>query len=101
MPVLIASLIGALAQAASTLAGRALVAFGLGVVTFSGVSSLVDVAKTAAFSQLDKAAAVSQVGQYMGLLQVGTCVNIWFSAYLVRLALNGLTNGSIKRWVTK
>lgn len=101
MPVIFAALIGGLVSAAATFAGRILIALGIGLVVFSGVSALVTEAKTRAFGYLDQASAVGQIGQFMGILQIGTCLNILFSAYMIRLVLQGLTGDSIKRWVTK
>jgi len=101
MPVIIAALIGGLISAAASMAGRILIALGIGVVVFNGVSLLVTEAKTRAFSYLDQAAGVGQIGQFMGILQIGTCLNILFSALMIRLVLHGLTGDSIKKWVTK
>lgn len=101
MPLIFAALIGGLVSAAATFAGRILIALGIGLVVFSGVSALVTEAKVRAFGYLDQASAVGQIGQFMGILQIGTCLNILFSAYMIRLVLHGLTGDSIKRWVTK
>ncbi|MEK8084886.1 DUF2523 family protein [Aquabacterium sp. A3] len=101
MPLFIAALIGGLVQAASTMAGRVLVGLGIGVAVFSGVSTLINTARTTAFSYLDSAATFAQIAQYMGLLQIGTCVNILFSALIIRLTLRGLQGDTIKRWVTR
>ena len=101
MPVIIAALIGGLIQAASSMVGRVLVGLGMGVVTYMGVSGLFNQLKTAAFSYMDQAYAVPQVGQWMAILKVGTCMNILFSALLVRLTLQGLSSGAVKRWITK
>ena len=101
MPVFIAALIGALVSAAGSMVGRVLVGLGVGLVTFGGVATLVNTARDTAFGYLNQAGAVSQIGNYLGLLQVGTCLNILFSALIVRLTLRGLSGDSIKRWVTK
>lgn len=101
MPVWIASLIGGLIQASMSMVGRVLVGLGVGVVSFGGVSLLVTEAKTRAFSYLDQASAVAQIAQFMGILQIGTCLNILFSALMIRLVLQGLQGDTIKKWVTK
>lgn len=101
MPTIIATLIGGLMQACASLAGRVLVALGIGAVTYAGVSALFDNLKATAFSYMDVAASSVYVGQWLGVLHIGTCMNILFSAVAVRLSLRGLTNGSLKKWVTK
>lgn len=101
MPIWIAALIGGLVQAASTMAGKILLALGVGLVTFSGVATLVNEAKARAFLYLDQASAVGQVAQFMGMLQIGTCMNILFSALIIRLTLRGLTGDTMKKWVTR
>lgn len=101
MPMFIAALIGALIQAASSMVGRVLVGLGVGLVVFGGVNSLLNLARDTAFGYLNQAAAVAEIGRYMGLLQIGTCVNILFSALVIRLTLNGLTGDNLKKWVTK
>lgn len=101
MPLFIAALIGGLIQAASTMVGRVLVGLGIGVAVFSGVSTLINAARTMAFQYLDQAAGAAQIAQYMGMLQIGTCINILFSALIIRLTLRGLTGDTIKTWVTR
>lgn len=101
MPVWIAALVGGFISAAASFAGRVLIGLGVGVVVFNGVSLLVTEAKSRAFNYLDQASAVGQIGQFMGILQIGTCINILFSALMIRLVLHGLTGDSLKRWITK
>ena len=101
MPLFIAALIGGLVQAAATMAGRVLVGLGIGVAVFTGVSTLINSARSTAFGYLDTASGFAQIAQYMGMLQIGTCVNILFSALIIRLTLRGLQGDSIKRWVTR
>jgi hypothetical protein len=99
MPLLIASLLGGLIQACSSIAGRVLVSMGLGYVSFTGVRALVDAVKG------DVIAAIGAQGgtvvQLAGVLQVGTCINIMISALIVKLTLMGLTNGALTRMLQK
>jgi hypothetical protein len=101
VPLFIAALIGGLVQAAGTIVGRVLVGLGIGVAVFSGVATLINTARTLAFQYLDQASGVAQIAQYMGMLQIGTCVNILFSALVIRLTLRGLAGDTIKKWVTR
>jgi len=101
MAALIPYLVGFLISIAGTLVGRVLVFLGVGLVSFTGVNTLLSWAKTAAFSYLDSAAGLLSVANYIGLLQIGTCMNIIFSAFAVRMVLKGLQGDTVKRWVTK
>ena len=101
MPVILAALIGALMQASASMVGRVLVALGIGAVTYAGVSTLFNSLKASAFSYLDQAAGSASIGPWLAVFHIGMIFNILFSAVAVRLALRGLTSGSLKRWVTK
>lgn len=101
MPTILAALIGALIQAMASLIGRALVALGIGAVTYAGVSALYNSLKASAFSYLDQAAGSASIGPWLAIFHVGMIFNILFSAVAVRLALRGLTSGTLKKWVTK
>lgn len=99
MPVIIAALIGGLVSAAGSFVGRALLALGVGVVVFTGVDLALGEFKT-----LFIANANGLDGRLVGMLgvfKIGTGLNILVSACLARLALNGLTSGSMKRFVLK
>lgn len=101
MPLFVAALMGALISAAGSIVGRVLIGLGIGLLVFSGVNTLLNTARDVAFQYLNQASAVAEIGRYMGLLQIGTCVNILFSALLIRLTLNGLTGDTLKKWVTR
>lgn len=96
----IASVIwGAFLNIIGSVVGRALVALGLGVVTFAGMNASLDWMRDQAVSsilQLDP-----QVVQLLGVLKVGTFISIISSAVAVRLLLNGVQSGTFKRWVLK
>jgi hypothetical protein len=99
MPIFIASLLGGLVQAAGSIAGRVMLALGFGFITYQGLDVLLGWIQTQVFSQL--ANLPPTVIQLLGILQVGTAINIVFSAIAARLLLNGLTSGTIKRMVAK
>lgn len=101
MNPLIAALIGGLIQAAGSLVGRVMIALGIGLVSFSGFSSVLAAVKAKAFVFLGNAAAVASISGYVGLFQVGTCINIIASAYVIRFTLMGLQGDTLKKWVTK
>lgn len=99
MPVFLAALGGVLINVAATIAGRVLIALGIGVVTFTGLSGSMTWLKTQALSSLSglPADAVALIAY----LQVGTCINIIVSAIAVRATLQGLTGDTVKKWVLK
>lgn len=102
MPAFIAALMGALINIAGTLVGRVLIALGMSVVTFTGVSTTLEWAKSNAVSALS-ALPVEVVGM-LSAMGVGEFLSILLSALTARMALQGLTSGaggSIKRMVLK
>ena len=99
MPIFIASLLGGLAQAAASIAGRVMIGLGFGLVAYQGIGTLMTWIQQQVMAQLDTLPPV--VLQLLGILQVGTAINIIFSAIAVRLLLNGLTSDTMKRMVVK
>lgn len=99
MSVIASVIWGAFLNIIGSVVGRALVALGLGVVTFTGMNASLDWMRDQAVSsilQLDP-----QVVQLLGVLKVGTFISIISSAVAVRLLLNGVQSGTFKRWVLK
>lgn len=99
MPVFVAAFLGGLINIAGTIAGQVLIAVGISVVTYSGVSSTLDWLRDQAVASLTGLPS-EMIGMiaYMG---VGQCISIISSALVVRQTLSGLTGGTIKRWVSK
>lgn len=99
MPVVLASLLGGLIQIAGTVAGRVLIGLGLGVVTYTGLSTSLDWLKAQALAQLTGMPA-DLVG-LLAFLKVGVCINIVTSAIAARAVINGLTGDTLRKWVLK
>lgn len=99
MPAFIAALLGGLVNIAGTIAGQVLIGLGISVVTYSGVDTTINWLKSGAVAALGGLPA--EVIGILGLMQVGVCISMVFSAMAVRLTLNGLTSGTFKRWVNK
>lgn len=99
MPALVAILWGGLLNILGTLVGRIIAAVGVGVVTYTGVSSSLDWLKNQAVSSLQM--LDPQVVGLLGVLKVGVFISIISSAVMARLLLSGLQSGTFKRWVTK
>jgi hypothetical protein len=99
MPVFLASLLGGLVSITGSLVGRVLVALGLSVVTYTGMSATLGYVKAEALAALNGLPAdVVMLLSYMG---VGQFINIVTSALLARMVLDGLTGDTVKRWVMK
>jgi hypothetical protein len=99
MPVFLASLLGGLVSLTGSIVGRAMIALGIGVVTYSGLSVTLDYVKTQALSAIHGLPA--EVVGLLGYMGVGVFLNMIFSAFAARLVLNGLTGDAIKKWVIK
>lgn len=99
MPAIIAMLLGGLINVAGTIAGRVLIALGIGVVTYTGMSSLVGQLQgsiVTAFSALP-----SELLAVVYALKVGQALGIIMAATSARLVLNGLTSEGFKRFVVR
>jgi Protein of unknown function (DUF2523) len=102
MPVFIAAFLGGLYAALGTLIGRVLISLGIGYVTFQGVDVGLTVLRDQALARLgDVSSLGATAAQLAGVLQIGTCVNMLFSAWSARLVVSGLTNGTITKMVQK
>jgi hypothetical protein len=99
MPALVAVIMGALLQIVGSLVGRVLVALGLSVVTYTGMSVSINWLKSQAVS-----AALGLPLEVIGMLsvlKVGTCISIVFSAMLARMVVTGLSGDTVKKWVLR
>jgi hypothetical protein len=99
MPIFIAALLGGLVQVAGTLVGRVLLSLGIGFVTYSGITILLDSILDQIFNNFSL--LPPEIMNYIAVLQIGTCINILSSAVIIRLTLNGLTGGAISKMITK
>lgn len=99
LPAIAAAAIGGLISVTGTLAGRVLVALGVGVVTYTGVQAGID----SLLANLDSAIAgvPADILGLLGFMRVGQALNIIISAMSARMLLNGLTGDTIKKWVLK
>ena len=89
MPVFIAAIGGMLINLVGTLAGRILIALGISVVTYTGVSSSLDWMRAGALAALGGLPA-EMIG-LIGFMKVGVCISIIASAVAVRMGLSGLS----------
>lgn len=99
MPAFLAMLGGVLISVVGTLAGRVLIALGVGVVTYTGMSATLDWAKAQALSSIGL--LPPEVVGILSVMKVGVCISIVTSAISARLLINGIGSDSFKRWVLK
>ncbi len=97
MPVFVAAIGGMLINLVGTLAGRVLIALGIGVATFTGVNASLTWLKDQAVSSI--ASLPPEVMGMLGTMKVGVAISIVTSAITARLILNGLSGDTFKRWV--
>ena len=93
------SFFGALITLAGTLAGRVLIALGIGIATVTGVSSSLDWAVSYLNTGWD--ALPPQAYQILSALRIGTDIGIIVGAYSAKFALNGISSDSFSFWVMR
>lgn len=99
MPIFVAALVGALAQAAASLTGRVLLALGIGFVAYQGIDVVLSGLQANVISNMSGLPAKTVT--VLSMCKVDVAAKMIFSAITARLTINGLTSGLIKRMVTK
>lgn len=99
MPWIIAVLLQGLLYLTKSFVGRVLVSLGLGVVTYTGMSTSLTFLKTQALSAIGGMGA--EVIAVMSYMKVGVCISIITSAIAARMLVTGLQSDTVKRWVLK
>lgn len=85
MPILVASILGGLAQVAGSLVGRVLLALGISYVTFKGFGVATDFIKGQVQTSINSMPA--EVVSLLGFLWVDKAISLVFSAWSACLAL--------------
>lgn len=99
MPVFIAAIGGMLINIVSTLIGRALVALGFSVITYTGMSMSMGWIKDRLLAELNGLPADFLAALAYGGVGVG--INIITSAILARMVIDGVSGDTFKRFVLK
>ncbi|MCW5222828.1 DUF2523 domain-containing protein [Verminephrobacter aporrectodeae subsp. tuberculatae] len=99
MPVFIAAIGGMLINLAGVLAGRVLIALGISVITYTGITVTLDALKSQAISAFSNLPL--EVFSILGVLRVGQCISIVTSAIAAKLVIDGLTGDTFKKWIYK
>jgi hypothetical protein len=92
------ALVGALATAMGTLAGRAIIALGIGFVTYKGIDLSIAAMKDAAINSI-KGLPVDALN-LVGYLWLDKGITVIISAVAVALSMKAL-GGSVKKMVLK
>jgi hypothetical protein len=100
--LLASAIVGFLAQACVSLVGRALVALGIGFVMFTGIDAMMTGVKTL-FQQYVAGTGTLpwNVVGILGVLKVGTSMNMILTTLGIRASLSGLTGGSVRKMIQK
>ena len=101
MPLIISALSGALISLADSLVGRVLASLALGFVEFTGLDLLVSSATSAATQSLQnfEGSGLAGVLAWAGFFQLDVHLCLIISAVSVKLLLNSMSGGTIKRLV--
>lgn len=97
IPVVIAGAVAALASVAGSMAGRVMLALGMQLVTYGGLTVLLNQALSYATLNLDGFSGVG--AQIIAAWRIHECLSILAGAVAVRMTLGGLTNGSLTKLV--
>ena len=100
MPWIISVLLGGLLRVAGSMVGRVLLALGFGFVEYTGISYLIDQAKTTALS-LFGGVGTSMLAEWAGFLRLDQHVSIVISAIGVKVLLNSMGGDKIRRLVQR
>lgn len=98
MPALAAAIIGALVSVVGTLIAKALIALGVGVVTYSGITVTLNLLTGMFMSSAGGLPA--QVVGILGVLKVGTSFKILTSAVTMKMTMAGVSN-TVSRFKVK
>lgn len=89
-------IVSALASSAVQIVLKVLTSIGFGYLAFTGINYLTSVNQTQIFTLIGQLPPLAQ--QMLGVLQVGTCIKILFSALVMRLTVMGLSSGVLKKF---
>lgn len=99
MPLFLFAFLSGLASLAANLAGRVLIALGIGYITYQGLDVLITQAQALVFANL--ASGYPEINAALNMLNIGKAINVTFSAIIARNVISGLTGGSFTKQVIK
>ena len=89
------AIVAGLASGAAQIVLKVLATLGFGYLTFVGIDLLVSQTSTQVFALFGQFPPLVQ--QLIGVLQIGTCMKVMFSAMVLRLSVLGINEGVLKR----
>jgi len=99
MPLFIGMIWGAFLRVLPSITAQVLLALGISAVTFTGFSASIDYFKNEAIQ--NASALPADLLGLLSVLKVGNSVSMVVSAIVGRMLVQGMVNGSFKRWITK
>lgn len=75
---------------------KLITAMGIGVVTYRGLDLLFNALKSQMATQFMSLNNYGNIGNWLNMLQIGSCINIFLTAFAIRIALSSV-NGVINR----
>lgn len=97
MPSFVEQLLGGLIKICGSIAGRVLVALGIGVVTYTGIGTALDQYVTNLISSLQSVSPDTYT--ILKACRVGEGLGIIVGAITGRLTITGLMSDTFKKWV--
>lgn len=88
-------IVAGLASGVGQIVAKTLVTLGIGYVSYTGLDALITLNEGQILTLLQSLPPTAV--QLLGVLKVGTCLRIVFSALMMRATLFGLNEGVIKR----
>lgn len=88
-------LVAGLASGVSQIVAKTLLSLGVGYVTYIGVAALVDLNQSQIMTLLGT--LPPNAVALLGVLKVGVCLNIWFSALAMKVALWGMNSDTLTK----
>jgi hypothetical protein len=88
-------IVAGLASGVGQIVAKTLVSLGIGYASYTGMNALVDMNQAQILALLNTLPPTTV--QLIGVLKVGVCLNIWFSAFLIKLTLWGMNSDTITR----
>ncbi|WP_382155138.1 DUF2523 domain-containing protein [Hydrogenophaga sp. ANAO-22] len=88
-------IVAGLASGVGQIVAKTLVTLGIGYVSYTGLDALITLNEAQILTLIQTLPPTAV--QLLGVLKVGTCIRIVFSALMMRATLFGLNEGVIKR----
>jgi len=95
MNFLVQAIITGLFTGAGQIVAKVLLSLGIGYVSYTGLNALVTMNEGQVLALLSTLPPVAV--QMIGVLKLGTCVKIMFSAMLMRIVLVGVNNDTLTK----